>query len=161
MQDGYSVEGGCGGKQDGGCNGAGNASRAVPASELHYAEEGYKSFEQGNEQDEYGNELAPNKWEYQGDLQFLDEANAWDQDEHVRYNMPEGEQYQDFGFAENEPIPTLGFLQRQGAPGEQQGKKLQVEVSMSSDSKTNQEFIPMVLLMSATIHKVHFNGQCN
>ena len=30
---------------------------------------------------------------------------------------------------------------------------------MSSDSKTNQEFIPMVLLMSATIIKVHFNGQ--
>ena len=30
---------------------------------------------------------------------------------------------------------------------------------MSSDSKTNQEFIPMVLLMSTTIQKVHFNGQ--
>ena len=68
MQDGYADEGGHGGQQNGGDNGAGNASPAVPASELHYAEEGYESFEQGNEQDEYGNELAPNKKEYQGDL---------------------------------------------------------------------------------------------
>ena len=90
-QDGYAVEGGHG-------NGAGNASPVVPASELHYAKEGYESFEQGNEQDEYGNELAPNEQEYQGDLQFLDEANAWDQDEHGGYNMLEGEQYQDYGF---------------------------------------------------------------
>ena len=30
---------------------------------------------------------------------------------------------------------------------------------MPSDSKTNQEFIPMVLLMSATIQKVCCNGQ--
>ena len=45
------------------------------------------------------------------------------------------------------------------SPGEQQGKKLHGKVSMSSNSKTNQEFIPMVLLMSATIQKVHFNGQ--
>ena len=103
------VEGGCGGQQNGGHNGAGNASPAVPAGELHYAEEGYESFKHGNEQDEYGNELAPNEQEYQGDLQFLDEANAWDQDEHGRYNMPEGEQYQDYGFDENKPFPTLGF----------------------------------------------------
>ena len=30
---------------------------------------------------------------------------------------------------------------------------------MPSDSKINQEFIPMVLLMSTTIQKVHFDGQ--
>ena len=30
---------------------------------------------------------------------------------------------------------------------------------MPSDSKINQEFIPMVLLMSATIQKVQCNGQ--
>ena len=45
------------------------------------------------------------------------------------------------------------------SPGEQQGKKLHGKVSMSSNRKTNQEFIPMVLLMSATIQKVHFSGQ--
>ena len=53
--------------------------------------------------------MAPNEWEYQGNLQFLDEANAWDQDIQGGYNMPEGEQYQDYGVDENEPIPTLGF----------------------------------------------------
>ena len=103
------VEGGHGGQQNGGHNGTGNASPVVPAGKLHYAKEAYESFEQGSEQDEYGNELAPNKWEYQVDLQFLDEANAWDQDEHGRYNMPEGEQYQDYGVDKNEPFPTQGL----------------------------------------------------
>ena len=109
MQDGYVVEGGCGGQQNGGCNGAGNASPAVPAGKLHYTEEGYESFKQGNERNEYGNELAPNEWEYQGDLKFLDEANAWDQYEHGGYNMLEREPYQDYRFDENKPFPTLGF----------------------------------------------------
>ena len=103
------VEGGHGGQQNGGHNGTGNASPVVPAGKLHYAKGAYESFEQGSEQAEYGNELGPNKWEYQGDLQFLDEANAWDQDEHGRYNIPEGEQYQDYGVDKNEPFPTLGF----------------------------------------------------
>ena len=109
MQDGYAVEGGREGQQNGGRNGAENASPVVPANELHYTEEGYESFEQGNEQNEYGNELALNEWEYQEDLQFLDEANAWDQDEHGIYNMLEGKHYQDYGVNENEPFPTLGF----------------------------------------------------
>ena len=44
-----------------------------------------------------------------GGLQFLDEANAWDQYEHGGYNMPEEEPYHDYGFNENEPFPTLGY----------------------------------------------------
>ena len=109
MQDGYTVERGHGDQQNGGRNGAGNASPAVPVSKLHYGEEGYEFFEQGNEHDEYGNELAPNEQEYQGDLQFLDEANAWDQYEHGRYNIPEEEPYQDYRFDENKSFPTLGY----------------------------------------------------
>ena len=103
------VERGHGGQQNGGCNGAGNASPAVPAGGLHCAEEGYEYFKQGNAHNEYGNELAPNEWEYQGDLQFLDEANSWDQYEHGGYDMPEGDPYQDYKFDENQPFPTLGY----------------------------------------------------
>ena len=67
MQDGYTVERGCGDQQNGGRNGAGNVSPAVPVGELHYAKEAYEFFKQANEHDEYGNGLAPNEWEYQGD----------------------------------------------------------------------------------------------
>ena len=109
MQDGYTIERGHGHQQNGGRNEAGNVSPVVPVGELHYTEEGHEFFEQGNEHNEYGNELAPNKWEYQGDLQFLDKANEWDQYEHGGYNMPKEELYQDYGFDENEPFPTLGY----------------------------------------------------
>ena len=49
-------------------------------------------------------------------------------------------------------------MRQQGAPKEQEGNKKR-RVLMSSNTKTDQEFIPMVLLLSSTIQQVGFNGQ--
>ena len=42
-------------------------------------------------------------------------------------------------------------MKQQGTPGGQTGNKKSEGVLMSSDTKTDQEFIPMVLLMLAMI----------
>ena len=49
-------------------------------------------------------------------------------------------------------------MKQQGAPKKQEGNK-KGKVLMSSDTKTNQKFIPMVLLLSTTIQEVGFSGQ--
>ena len=49
-------------------------------------------------------------------------------------------------------------MSQQGAKKKQERNK-QRKVLMSSDTKTNQEFIPMVLLLSTMIQQVEFSGQ--
>ena len=49
-------------------------------------------------------------------------------------------------------------MRQQGAIREQERNK-QRKVLMSSNTKTNQELIPMVLLLSTTIQQVEFSGQ--
>ena len=48
---------------------------------------------------------------------------------------------------------------RQQRATKKQERNKQRKVLMSSSTKTNQEFIPMVLLLSTTIQQVEFSGQ--
>ena len=103
VQEGFSNKCGIEGNNNGEHNGDG---------ELHFINDAYEIWEQGNGQHDYNMGFTPKEREYQNDLYFEGETNSCSYDCYNKHEGPQDEFFQGDNyesFKENKPFPTLGF----------------------------------------------------